>query len=145
MMQFCKNSVMQEYYISPTPTSPEIHFSPEKNIFLLRGISSPEDVRELYYPVIDWVNVFVNDILEQKITKYSSDFPLKIQIDLVYFNSSSAKFLYDILYDFKRVSTVGIPLIVEWIYDAEDIDMEEAGSDIALLTEMEFTYTKKNM
>jgi hypothetical protein len=145
MMQFCKNNQMEEIYIAPKPTSPEIHFSPDKNIFLLRGISSPEDVRELYYPVIEWVNIFVNSILEQKITKYSADFPLKIQIDFDYFNSSSAKFLYDILFDLKRVSSLNIPLIVEWIYDEEDIDMLDAGSDIALLTEMEFTYKIKNM
>ena len=52
---------MQKYYVSPKPTSPEIHFSPEENIFLLRGISSPEDVRATYYPVIEWINTFTDD------------------------------------------------------------------------------------
>jgi hypothetical protein len=54
---------MQKLYISPTPTTPEIHFSPSENIFLIRGISSPEDVRALYYPVIEWIKVFANEIM----------------------------------------------------------------------------------
>lgn len=55
---------MQKLYISPTTTSPEIHFSPDENIFLIRGTSSPEDVRAMYYPVIEWVKLFVDNIID---------------------------------------------------------------------------------
>jgi len=135
---------MQKLYISPTSTTPEIHFSPEENIFLIRGTSSPEDVRSMYYPVIEWVNNFVDNILEGKPTNYSPEKPLKFQADLDYFNSSSAKFFYDIFLDLKRLSLSGIPVIIEWLYEEEDIDLKEAGIDIALLAEMEFTYVIKN-
>ena len=80
-----------------------------------------------------------------KINKYSSDNPLKIQIDLDYFNSSSAKFLYDIFSELKRLTPCrNTMLLLNGIYDEEDIDLKEAGSDIALLAEMEFTYIPKN-
>jgi len=62
---------------------------------------------------------------------------------LAYFNSSSAKFLYDIFLEMKRLIPAGIPYIVEWVYDEEDIDLKEAGDDIALLVEMEFSYISK--
>jgi hypothetical protein len=39
--------------------------------------------------------------------------------------------------------SVRIPVVVEWIYDEEDTDLKEAGSDIASLVEMEFTYVPK--
>jgi hypothetical protein len=135
---------MQKFYISQTPTTPEIHFSPEENIFLIRGTSSPEDVRAMYYPVIEWVKIFINDILEGELNNYSPANPLKFQADLVYFNSSSAKFLYDIFSELKRLIPSGIPVVVEWFHDKEDIDMKEAGSDFALLAGMEFTYIQKN-
>jgi hypothetical protein len=134
---------MQKLYISPTPLTPEIHFSPEDNIFLIRGTSSPEDVRSLYYPVIEWIKLFINNLIEGKHKIYTSENPLVFQTDLYYFNSSSAKFFYDIFFELKRLPPAGIPVIVEWFYDEEDIDMKEAGSDIALLEDMEFTYIPK--
>jgi len=134
---------MQRLFIKETDTTPEINFSPDENIFILRGKSSPEDVRAMYYPVIKWVKIFVDDILEGEYKKYSSENPLKMQADLEYFNSSSAKFFYDIFSELKRLSTNNIPVIVEWFYDEEDIDQKEAGSDIALLVEMEFVFVPK--
>lgn len=134
---------MQELYISPTGETPEVHFSPEKNIFLIRGISSPEDVRALYYPVIEWIKIYIDNILEADNKIYTSDSPLKFTTDLEYFNSSSAKFLYDIYLELKRLIPSGIPFIVEWFYYEEDIDLKEAGEDIALLVDMEFSFIPK--
>ena len=134
---------MQKFYICSTPTTPEINFSPEENIFLITGTSSPEDVRAIYYPVTEWIRCFVDDLLKGGLNTYTSDNPFKFQFDLDYFNSSSAKFLYDIFLELKRLVQSEIPIVVEWLHDEEDIDMKEAGSDIALLVEMEFTYIPK--
>ena len=134
---------MQKLFIHRTSTTPEVNFSPEDNIFLISGISSPEDVRAMYYPVIEWVVAFVNEIIEGKYKDYKPDYPLKFKADLVYFNSSSAKFLYDIFIELKRLIPLGIPVIVEWFYDEEDIDLKEGGMDIALLAEMEFLFIPK--
>jgi hypothetical protein len=134
---------MQKLYISPSSLTPEVHLSPEENIFLIRGISSPEDVRAMYYPVIEWIIKFINEIVDGKNNYYSSENPFVFKTDLEYFNSSSAKFLYDIFMELKRLAASDIPVSVEWYYDAEDVDMREAGSDIALLAEMEFTYIAK--
>ena len=134
---------MEKLYIKPTDTTPEIHFSPQKNIFLIRGISSPEDVRAMYYPVIEWVKMYINEILETGNKSYTADSPLRFKTDLIYFNSSSAKFLYDIYLELKRLIPSGIPFVVEWLYDEEDIDLKEAGSDIALLVGLEFSYISK--
>ncbi len=135
---------MQKLSIRPTPLSPEIYFSPEENILLIRGTSSPEDVRALYYPVIEWIKSYVDYILARDTTSFSSETPLKFQVDLFYFNSSSAKFLYDIFMELKRLSSSGNIVNVEWYHDDEDIDMKEAGSDIAFLAEMDFTYISKH-
>jgi hypothetical protein len=131
---------MQQLFISPTPLSPEINFSPEDNIFIIKGVSSPEDVRAMYYPIIDWVRQFVDDLIHFGSKAYSEESPLKFHTELVYFNSSSAKFLYDIFMELKRLLAVGIPVVVEWAYDEEDIDLKEAGQDIALLLDMDFIY-----
>jgi SiaC family regulatory phosphoprotein len=134
---------MEKLYIMATNTTPEVNFSEQENIFLIRGISSPEDVRAMYYPVIEWIKMYVDEIIEAPDKKYSPDSPLKFQADLMYFNSSSAKFFYDIFLELKRLVPLGIPFIVEWFYDEDDIDLREAGSDIALLVGLDFSYIPK--
>lgn len=134
---------MQKLYIKATRTTPELHFSPQENIFIIHGVSTPEDVRGMYYPVIEWVKLYVNNILEAENKLFSVDSPLRFKIDLIYFNSSSAKFLYDIFMELKRLIPSGTPLVIEWFYDEEDIDLKDAGSEIALLAGMEFSYVSK--
>ena len=135
---------MQNLLISPTPSTPEINFSPQENIFLIRGTSSPEDVRAIYYPVVEWTKIFTDSVILGEVSNYSSENPLKFRIDLTYFNSSSEKFIYDIINELKRLSTTDVPVIIEWCFDEEDIDMRDAGLDISILVEMEFTFVQKN-
>jgi hypothetical protein len=134
---------MQKLYFPPTATSPEIYFSPEESIFYIRGISSPEDVRSIYYPVIEWFRKYIDSLVEGNYNHYFHNSPLKFQVDLEYFNSSSAKFLFDIFMELKRLISSGIPVVVEWIYDEKDSDLKETGSDFASLVDMEFTYVPK--
>lgn len=134
---------MQKLHIQQTPNTPEIKFSPEENVFLIRGTSAPEDVRALYYPVIEWTRIFVDDVIDGEYRKYNKKSPVDLHIDLAYFNSSSAKFLYDILSELKRIPRDTCPVIVNWYHDVEDIDMKDAGNDIATLVEMEFRYVPK--
>jgi hypothetical protein len=135
---------MQMLHIKATNSSPEIFLSPQKNSFFIRGKSSPEDVRALYYPVIEWIKIFIDDILEGEYKDFNSGNPFKLQIDLSYFNSSSAKFLYDILQELKRLFSSGIPVVVEWFYEEGDTDMLEAGNDISLLAGFDFSYMLKS-
>jgi hypothetical protein len=134
---------MKPLHIEKTVSTPEITFSPDENFFIIRGSSSPEDVRAMYYPVIEWVRNFVDEIISGKNTSYSSEKALIFQTDLCYFNSSSAKFFFDIFMELKRLIDNDIRVMVEWFYDEEDLDQKEAGNDIAQLVEMEFAFIPK--
>jgi len=134
---------MQRLIIEQTALTPAIKFSPDENIFFIRGTSSPEDVRELYYPVIDWIRKFTGEALTGEYKSFTGENPLRFQIDLNYFNSSSAKFLYDIIMELNKLPPAGFPVKVEWYYDEEDTDMKGAGSDISLLVKMDFTFIPK--
>lgn len=134
---------MQKLFIEPTRTTPEINFSPAENIFIIRGNSSPEDVRALYYPVIEWIRIFVDDVLEGELPQYSSDSPVRFQTDLTYFNSSSAKFLFDIFTELKRLLLKDIKVRVVWYYDIDDTDQKEAGSDISELVDLDFSFVPR--
>jgi hypothetical protein len=134
---------MQRLFIEKTSSTPEINFSPDENIFTIIGKSAPEDVRAMYYPVIEWTKIFVDDVIEGEFENFSSENAMIVKTDLLYFNSSSAKFFFDIFSELKRLIDNNILVIVEWFYDEEDQDQKEAGMDIAEMVEMEFTYIPK--
>jgi hypothetical protein len=135
---------MRKLHIKKTQISPEIMLNPDENLFFIRGNSAPEDVRALYYPVIEWLKIFVDDVRDGEIKKFNAENPVRLHLDLSYFNSSSAKFLYDILLELKRLRELNIPFITEWMYEEEDIDMKEAGADISSLAEVEFAFIPKH-
>jgi len=134
---------MQNLFIESTHSTPEITFSPAERIFRISGTSSPEDVRAMYYPVIEWMKIFVDDFLEGEYPFFTIESPLVFKIDLSYFNSSSAKFLFDILTELKRLNEAYKPVVVEWFYDIDDPEQEEAGIDLASLVEMNFKFIPK--
>lgn len=132
---------MEKLHINPTPNTPEIVFSPADNIFEISGISAPEDVRAIYYPVIDWFSKFSGEIRSGSYV-FTARNPLVIKVKLEYFNSSSTKFLFDIFTELKHLKDNRVPVIVEWHYDENDPDIKDAGRDIASILGMEFTYVE---
>jgi len=134
---------MHKLFIEQDLRTPCITFSPDENIFHIRGTSSPEDVRKLYYPVIEWINKFYEEVLKGEIKTFSEENPLRFQFDLKYFNSSSAKFFFDLLTELKKLPPAGCPVIIEWYYEDNDTDMKEAGNDLSQLVDMEFTLISK--
>lgn len=135
---------MKELLIEQTRGTPGIKFSPDDREFFIRGSSFPEDVRTLYYPVLEWVKKFTREILNGEIVTFNEENPIRFQFDLKYFHSTSAKFFFDILMEFKKLPAKGIPFIVEWYYEEDDPDMHEDGVDFSKLTGMEFTFIPKH-
>ncbi len=133
---------MKELHIEASRNTPEIILSPELNRFSITGNSAPEDVRSLYYPVIEWIESFADEI-KQKNT-FTNENPFMLKIDLAYFNSSSAKFIYDMLLRLRDLKEKeNLPVKVEWYYEEEDLDIYEAGTDMAELTGHNFVFVTK--
>ncbi len=129
---------MNTLSVPGTHNAPKIYFSPSENRFEIEGKSAPEDVRELYYPVIEWITSFVKETKAKN--SYTRSNPLVLKLNLEYFNSSSAKFIYDIILGLKELKKYGVPALVEWHYEQDDIDLREAGEDLAALSQVEFKY-----
>ncbi|MBN1388848.1 MAG: DUF1987 domain-containing protein [Bacteroidales bacterium] len=133
---------MEKLYIAPSDFNPEIILSPHDNIFRIKGNSRPENVREIYDPVVQWLSDYKNMLISE-VSSYSEDNPLSLQLDLIYFNSSTAKFLYDIVMIMKSIDEEGIPVAINWFHDPEDPDSLEAGEDLAILAEIDFKYIER--
>ena len=62
----------------------------------------------------------------------------EVRISLQYFNSSSAKYILDLLKLLDEAHASGTSTVtLRWMHDADDLDMEEAGQDYRELLDMD--------
>lgn len=130
---------MHNLNLDPTEFTPGISFDISKKHFSIYGISRPEDVRGFYQPLLDWLKEFQAENLSGSDGKYAFN-TLNLDVALTYFNSSSAKYIMEILLYLKRFSAEGIKVVVNWRYNEDDDQMREDGEDLAEAVELDFQY-----
>ncbi len=113
--------------------SPGVIFNPTTNEYKIWGKSLPENPEKMYRPVLEWAEAFAKDP--------SSD--MTLQLDLVYLNTASTKWLKQVLAALGEMNRKGKKLSIEWVYEEFDEDMQDLGEDLKNLTGLEFTFTEK--
>lgn len=114
--------------INRSDVYPDIILDKENGVFEIRGISLPQDAREFYQPVLDFLSEYA-----QK--------PNKVTIfvfNMKYFNVSSAKMLMFVMYKLKEIYEKGNTVLVTWCFDDEDI--KEAGQDFEQMIKIPFQF-----
>jgi len=111
---------MNNLIIEETKYTPSISFDIEKGIFELTGKSYPENTFDFYKPMMDLVEEYF-DGKEQKTTV--------INMEIIYFNSSSSKLFFDFFDLVEEAQNNGKTVEINWIYDEENDSALEAGED----------------
>ena len=131
---------MEPLIIEATKQTAGILLDPYNDNFEISGISRPENVREFYLPVTNWLIEFEKEILDKKVIKFDKTHPLNFKVKLNYFNASSAKFLYDIMRGLVRFQEKGHVIRILWYSETEDEDMKYAGEEMSELLEIPFQF-----
>ncbi len=97
--------------------TPQVELTPTS--CLIRGECYPENISEWSDPILK--------ALEECLGNDESAYV--VDIELYYFNSSSAKFLFDFFEFLEESAEGGKSITVNWRYRAEDDTMQEAGED----------------
>ncbi len=119
---------MEGISIKGTQETPEVLLDSSKGIFEMSGKSLPEDVKEFYNPILKWFDEYSKNPNPQTV--------LKIKMD--YFNTASSKMILELFEVVKKVHSGGHDIIIEWYYQEDDEDMQDAGQDYSDLVEMPF-------
>ena len=119
---------MEVISIKGTQETPDIMLDSSKGIFDISGKSLPEDVKEFYNPILRWFDEYSKKPNPQTV--------LKIKMD--YFNTASSKMILELFEVVKRVHAAGSDTVIEWYYQEDDEDMQDAGQDYSDLIEMPF-------
>ncbi|NOZ45752.1 MAG: DUF1987 domain-containing protein [Chlorobi bacterium] len=117
---------MEAIFIKGTTDTPEVNLDKKTGELMLKGSSLPEDVKEFYNPILNWLDEYFNEPNEQ------TDFIF----EMVYFNTASSKMILDIMFKLKDAIEDGKNVKVSWNYFEDDEDMLEAGEDFADIVEM---------
>jgi len=111
---------MENLYIEATKYTPEINLDAQKGFLSFSGKSYPENTFDFYQPTLEWINTYFAQET-QKITV--------IEMDIIYFNSSSSKLFFDLFDILEEAHEGGKEIIIRWLYDEENENALEAGED----------------
>ena len=111
---------MENLILEETKYTPSITLNAQNGILELSGKSYPENTFEFYKPMMDWVEEYFNGNEQDKTV---------INIEIIYFNSSSSKLFFDFFDLLEEAHNNGKAVEVNWIYDSENEAALEAGED----------------
>ena len=119
---------MENLVIEGTAKTPTVNFDKDSGVLVLRGRSIPENSIDFFKPLNDWVEGYS-----------SSPKPATtVDIRLEYFNTSSSKCILDFFKKLEAVNGKGTEVQVNWFFEEDDEDMEEAGEDYQAIISLPF-------
>lgn len=129
---------MEKLIIEATVNSPRIVLDPESKKFEFSGESRPENVRNFYLPVLEWLETYTSQ--ESGLDKPQRTSALDCVFNFEYFNSTSAKYILDIFKSLNALDALGVELDIKWFYEEDDEDMLEVGEEMSRMSKLKFEY-----
>ena len=111
---------MQALIIQATKSTPSVNFDPTTNILSMKGESYPENAAKFFGPIFLWLEEFLasQDVVQAV-----------VEIELIYFNSSSSKALMNFFELLDNAVSDGRQIEVNWRYQKENETALEAGEE----------------
>lgn len=110
---------MDNLSIPATKYTPEIYFDAQKNTMYIKGDSYPENTFAFYKPILSWLEHYFN---QSKVTAI-------FHFELVYYNSSTSKVLYDLFDFFEAMQNKNHTINIHWHYHPENSFSLESGEE----------------
>ncbi len=111
---------MENLHIEATKYTPEIKLDADNGLLSFAGKSYPENTFDFYQPTLEWINAYFEEKAQKKTV---------IEMDIIYFNSSSSKLFFDLFDILEEAHEDGKDITIRWLYDAENENALEAGED----------------
>ena len=111
-----------------TEDKPWVILDSENSVFEIGGKSLPENSTEFYTPVLNWISEYVKE--PNKITHF------KCKIE--YFNSSSARNLYEIFKVLEKIEQSVNEIKIIWYHEPGAKLMENKGHEFKTVLKLPF-------
>jgi hypothetical protein len=117
---------------SKVKKTPQLILDENKGLIELKGSSIMEDTKAFYEPLMEWVYNYLNDPKDTT-----------VNIDLDYFNTSSAKTLLVFFKTLSKIQNSGYRLTLNWYYAEDDEDIRDSGHNFSLMAKIPFVFIIK--
>lgn len=115
--------------IEKTNQTPEINFN-TNGVFLVKGISTPDNVQKFYQPVFNWLNDF----------KLTNPVEISLTLEIDYLNTSSTRVMVELLNLLNTFKQLNTKISILWLYEDGDDDMLELGEDLKISSKSEIEF-----
>lgn len=119
---------MENLILEGSAKTPSVTFNSSEGKLELKGRSIPENSVEFYKPLNDWIDNYGNTPKKQTV----------VDIKLEYFNTSSSKCILDLFKKLEGIHGKGTEVNINWYFEEDDEDMEEAGEDYQAIISLPF-------
>jgi hypothetical protein len=112
--------------LAPSKTTPEVILNSKDKVLIMKGRSSPENAVAFYDKILRVLDEYFK----------SAEF-MEVHFMFEYFNTSSSKNIFDLLKKLKQHREAGKEVIINWVFEEYDEDMQETGEDYADLLDID--------
>lgn len=116
------------FQIEGNTSRPTVLFNASTGQFRMTGRSILENSIRFYEPLIKWIDDYIKNPAEKT----------EFHMELEYFNTSTSKYLLQILQQFEFMFERGNDVTVVWYYTDED--MQELGNDYQQIVHIPFEF-----
>jgi hypothetical protein len=120
---------MEPLYIDATSNTPFVNLDPSGK-FIIRGRSIHEFPSKFFEPIVSWIKYFISVRRETIIV---------VDIELEYFNSSSSRYILEIL-RLLMENKANSNLIINWYFEDGDDDLLERGQYYESILNAKFNF-----
>jgi hypothetical protein len=119
---------MENLTLEGSAKTPTINFDATSGKLELRGRSIPENSVEFYKPLNEWIENYGSSPAGET----------SVDVKLEYFNTSSSKCILDLFKKLEAIAGSKTNVTVNWFFEEDDEDMEEAGQDYKAIIGLPF-------
>ncbi len=125
--------MIQTLEITGTRDTPYVLLDAKNNLFQITGNSLPENSAQFFNPIFDWIEEYLK----------SPNNSTHLICNLEYFNSSSAKMIYQLFVEIEKIKEAGKEIRISWYYESEDKLIEEKGLEYKSILSIPFEMIAK--
>ena len=114
---------MERLVIGQTASTLGVDFDPQNAILIMHGESYPENAFNFFTPITSWLDTYLESL--------EPGAEVRMDLDIVYFNSSSSKVLMNIFDALEEAASEGINVSITWRHHIENEISEECGEEFA--------------
>lgn len=113
---------MKKIIVESGERTPYVEFDFPRRHLLMRGESYPEDAAAFFGPLLQSLRNFIDE---------PDGGAVIMDLEMSYFNSSSAKALMNLFLMLEKAAQQGVPVTINWRYHEGDDTIQESGEDFA--------------